>query len=78
MWGNVIQDIIRNYLMMQMLGGDKNKFTVDTPTPAPHAMEPDMPSKAPSTFQPQPFPGGNDQLAQFLPMIIQMLQRYQG
>ena len=75
MWGDVIQDLIRNYMMMQMMKGGKRKFGVDTPTPAPHATEPDLQQKAPGSMQSRPFPGGNNQSAQLPPQLMQMLMQ---
>ena len=65
MWGDVIQDLIRNYMMMQMMKG--NKKTTQTPgqtqVPQPNIggginPPPGLQQQAPGSMQPQPFPQG--------------------
>ena len=82
MWGDVIQDLIRNYMMMQMMKG--NKKTTQTPgqtqVPPPNIggginPPPGLQQQAPGTMQSQQFPGGNSQMAQLPPQLMQMLMQ---
>ena len=65
-WGDVIQDIIRNYMMMQMMNQGQGKTTEslgETPVPPPNIgggvnPPPGLQQQAPGSMQPQPFPQG--------------------
>ena len=79
MWGDVIQDLIRNYMMMKMM---KDKKHQPDPLSQAATVGPVTPESMGGIQGPPPTPpGGNDQMAQLPPqlmqMIIQLLQKSQ-
>ena len=65
-WGEVIQELIRNYMMMKMMGGDKKKSfdpvsqaaTVGPATPESMGGIQGPPPTPPGSMQPQQFSRG--------------------
>ena len=77
MWGDVIQDMIRNYLMMQMM---KDKKQQPDPLQQAATVGPVTPEamggiQNPSPGMGAPVPGGPGQMPNIPPQLMQMLMQ---
>ena len=77
MWGDVIQDLIRNYMMMQMMGNKKQQ-----PNPLSQAATVGPVGGQGSTMPGIQGPNPRDSMSmlqnpQFMQMLMQMLQKSQ-
>ena len=78
MWGDVIQDLIRNYMMMQMMKG--NKKLQPNPLSQAATVGPVTPEamggiQNPSPGMGAPVPGGPGQMPNLPPQLMQMLMQ---